>query len=632
MNRHDHAHSRYRDGAATLAFGQAADGRIVHVRDVPSGLACGCHCPACGGRLIARRGQRVTAHFAHEGDAICVRAVETMLHLLAKEVLQERRQLQLPPIEAEAHGLRVQTHAAQEVTFDTAVLEQPLGGVTPDIIVRRGERELLVEIYVTHGCDAEKIAKIRTLEISAIEIDLRELPRNASRADIEAAVVSTAPRRWLFNPWVDEAARQAQAKVEAREAARQQRLDRDAAKLAANWDKLAATPFDDSHLHLIAAAKAVEAHGYLDHVGLSSSGARAFNAEPLIWQSVLLKQYVIDKPPYYAAHDGVSVAGAMATLRRHALVASLFDVERTNELIKRVRTLRPAFRTPDGLVRGYLTHLAKVGLLVADGGRWRTATAVRTEIDSRVSALEAARARDTELRRRVIALLRLSEPESHALELEAWLGQHLAMFDAAPADLARAGEDGWARLLDRLSEIDRAFQRGGPVPPLLELPLAAALRRAANARAAAVELRRREEAARVQAELDARADRLTRAAAAVFGHEADEWLTAPNDGVGEVSRLDAGRAADRTLYQLLTQLDQEQARRRQEAERAHAANVARAALRQAAVAAHGEAWAEVFLASTQPALRARPIDICVDEASLKRCLALIPPRRQTRRG
>ncbi len=632
VNRHDRAHANYRDGAATLAFGKAADGRIVHVRDVPSGLACGCHCPACGGRLIARRGKRVTAHFAHEGDAACARAVETVLHLLAKEVLQEQRRLRLPAIEAEANRVRVETHPAQEVVFETALLEQPLGGVTPDIIVRRGHRDLLVEIYVTHGCDEEKVAKIRALEISAIEIDLRKLPRNATRADVEAAVIAKAPRRWLFNPWVDEARRQVEAELAAREAARQQRLDRDAAKLAANWDRLVATPFDDKHVTLVSAVRAVESHGYLELVGLTSPGARAFNAEPLIWQALLLKQYVIDKPPYYAINDGVSVAGALAMVKRHDLVAPLFDIERPAALIKRTRELRPGFRTPQTLVRAYLSHLAKVGLLSADGGRWRTVPMVRAEIDSRVGEHEAAKARDTELRRRTIGLLRLAEPESNGLDLEVWLARTDGPSQAAPAEIARLGGDGWSRLQDQLSEIERAFHRDIPLPPLLGLPLSPAIRRAADDRAETAARWRRDEAARVQAEMDARSARLRQTARSVLAHDAEEWLAAPDEGTDGASRLEAASGADKALLRLLSWLDQEYARRREASECAHAANLARNTLRKAAVEAHGHDWAEVFLASTQPRLGGRPIDICCDEPSLRRCLALIPPRRTVRRG
>ena len=40
-----------------LPFGyRVADGRMVEPTDVPRGLECGCVCPKCGRRLIAKHG------------------------------------------------------------------------------------------------------------------------------------------------------------------------------------------------------------------------------------------------------------------------------------------------------------------------------------------------------------------------------------------------------------------------------------------------------------------------------------------------------------------------------------------------------------------------------------------------
>ena len=94
--------------------------------------------------------------------------------------------------------------------FETAVCEKRLGGMVADVAVRRADRELLVEIKVTHACGPEKLEKIRNADLAVVEIDLGKLPRNADRQEIEAAILRDAPRAWLHNP-KEEAARKRHA-------------------------------------------------------------------------------------------------------------------------------------------------------------------------------------------------------------------------------------------------------------------------------------------------------------------------------------------------------------------------------------------------------------------------------------
>ena len=87
-----------RDGNVQLAFGESEDGRILHISQVESGLACRCVCPGCKDRLVARKGLEKAPHFAHHGEVPCGHALESALHKLAKEVIDERRELLLPEV------------------------------------------------------------------------------------------------------------------------------------------------------------------------------------------------------------------------------------------------------------------------------------------------------------------------------------------------------------------------------------------------------------------------------------------------------------------------------------------------------------------------------------------------------
>ena len=73
-----------------LTYALNDTGQIVNVDDVPTGIHCNCYCPACNEPLIAKnQGTKRTHHFAHQPGKECNHAVETMLHILAKEKIRE---------------------------------------------------------------------------------------------------------------------------------------------------------------------------------------------------------------------------------------------------------------------------------------------------------------------------------------------------------------------------------------------------------------------------------------------------------------------------------------------------------------------------------------------------------------
>lgn len=72
-----------------LTYAVDSNGKLVHVDDVPKGKACGCFCPNCKERLLARQGEKRKHHFSHLSGTECEHAYESMLHLLAKEKVQK---------------------------------------------------------------------------------------------------------------------------------------------------------------------------------------------------------------------------------------------------------------------------------------------------------------------------------------------------------------------------------------------------------------------------------------------------------------------------------------------------------------------------------------------------------------
>ena len=102
-----------------LPYGLRQEGeseRLVHISEIipsESGLRCRCVCPSCGVRLQAKLPKTrkdFTPRFAHHRGDECEYAVETALHLKAKEIIEEEKQLHLPSVIASYE------HLTKEVT------------------------------------------------------------------------------------------------------------------------------------------------------------------------------------------------------------------------------------------------------------------------------------------------------------------------------------------------------------------------------------------------------------------------------------------------------------------------------------------------------------------------------------
>ncbi|PSR11847.1 MAG: hypothetical protein DA408_02510 [Bacteroidetes bacterium] len=191
--------------APYLQFARQAD-RWVSIRDVSSGLACDCRCPACGGRLLAKKGRRQQHHFAHYRGIDCAGALETALHQLAKDAIVEKKGLLVPPTVVYRSSV---WRAAHWQVFREAQAEAPYGGLLLDVLLQTGATLLAVEIKVSHATDLQKQYRLVRQGMPAVEIDVRriyqELLANDQAADLEAlrnAILQHAAcRTWLFNPW-----------------------------------------------------------------------------------------------------------------------------------------------------------------------------------------------------------------------------------------------------------------------------------------------------------------------------------------------------------------------------------------------------------------------------------------------
>lgn len=189
-----------------LLYAKNREGRLVHVDSVQNGLSCGCTCPCCGEMLVAKNnGETMQSHFAHYYGTECREAHETMLHLMAKDIIAEERKVMLPPYGNVFKGGQQQ--------FDRVEVEQDDDELSlrPDLCAvaygKNGkESNLWIEIKVTHSIGPEKRNLIRRNNVSCIEINLaRFINTEVTRDVLRHFLLEEAEcHEWTNNPVLEE--------------------------------------------------------------------------------------------------------------------------------------------------------------------------------------------------------------------------------------------------------------------------------------------------------------------------------------------------------------------------------------------------------------------------------------------
>lgn len=160
-----------------LTYALDKNGALVDINQVPRGLECECKCPDCNAQLIARKGNKRQAHFAHYGDTDCKGARMTALHMLAQEIIQEEKKIRTP------HYKEYYEDESKIIEFSSVELETRFKTQDVDrrpdcvgVVESKGRSTTVwIEIKVTHGIDEEKKRDIELLEAICMEVNLLDL-------------------------------------------------------------------------------------------------------------------------------------------------------------------------------------------------------------------------------------------------------------------------------------------------------------------------------------------------------------------------------------------------------------------------------------------------------------------------
>jgi hypothetical protein len=192
-----------------LKYGLCADD-LKHVSQVENGLACNCVCPNCKYPLIAKNNptNKKAAHFAHQSEKECAGAIETALHLLAKSILQKTKRLTLPDYHHDYDPFNKKTvfRKSLSLTFENIILEKAIDiegeKIIPDAIAEINNKQIFIEFANTHFVEDDKKAKLKSLGIACVEIDLRE--QILEEESLTSFLNSDTPSKyWIINPRLD---------------------------------------------------------------------------------------------------------------------------------------------------------------------------------------------------------------------------------------------------------------------------------------------------------------------------------------------------------------------------------------------------------------------------------------------
>jgi ssDNA-binding Zn-finger/Zn-ribbon topoisomerase 1 len=191
---------------------------MVGVEEVSRGRACECVCPQCGCELVAKKGEVLAHHFSHLVGAKfnlapCLHALETSVHLMAKQVIAERGGLRIPALVVSDTGftlaggeksVRKELLGEQWLAFDAVRLEHRIDPLRVDIVGYCKGQPFIIEVTVANPLTAVKREQLRALGIPALEIDLRGISYDVSSAALEADVVEVVrKKRWLWHPGLE---------------------------------------------------------------------------------------------------------------------------------------------------------------------------------------------------------------------------------------------------------------------------------------------------------------------------------------------------------------------------------------------------------------------------------------------
>ena len=175
-----------------FSWAENVDGRMVHIDSVQRGLACGCICPNCHEKLLARQGNVREHGFAHHSETrganleICYMV---SLYKLAEQIVQTKKRIHVPSY----YGIYKETDIEfVDVKLDSRFEREDK---QPDVIaITNDGKQYLIEFVFEHKVQHKQAIDYK--DLSCLEIDISK----QSLESLEDFLLSSnEDRKWINN-------------------------------------------------------------------------------------------------------------------------------------------------------------------------------------------------------------------------------------------------------------------------------------------------------------------------------------------------------------------------------------------------------------------------------------------------
>ena len=214
------------------------EGELVSIADVERGLKCNCTCTKCGEPLVAKKGEVKDHHFAHSADSDC--SGETIKHIMAKQEIAGKKYLHIPHPAKDVYGMTEDVYSMTD--FKTVELEKRIGDsqyIADVICTTANDKQLVIEIVVTHDLDNDKRNYLRANEITTLRIDVNNWDYQTQRLN---EYMLQGNNNWVYNKKAELAeeririeAEKYSIKIEAERKRREKEIEEDLAEQERKW-------------------------------------------------------------------------------------------------------------------------------------------------------------------------------------------------------------------------------------------------------------------------------------------------------------------------------------------------------------------------------------------------------------
>ena len=302
-----------------------------------------------------------------------------------------------------------------------------------------GGRRLIVEFKVTHACDDVKIARIRSRNVGAIEIDLAGY-RDRALEDLADDILYKAPREWLHNPRESDARDRLAKRRHLREEGRKREIEN---FRALYHHKL---PTDAEGTDEYKSSLPLEGLGEIINLPIDGSGC--FVVPVAEWQGAIIHDLlsVVDKP--------FRTRNAVYGLRSRNWIDPNFRSV-PDYVSSALKEAGLPFAPPEKAVEDYLRKVERLGFLHA--GRqdsWHVTSTLLNCIEHAQEMRERPRRRLAEIREIVTKQLNgVPEHETRSFDFENWANTVLPGRVFCIADAIQNDEPEWSMLCREISGI-----------------------------------------------------------------------------------------------------------------------------------------------------------------------------------